>query len=300
MTLFFLSSELPGIEPGSTRNFQPPWPISQTLRWKNAIPRCTWNHSVLQNGDILSVSSKGTAAQSDGWKYQDIFANTAVTDSKFSQWLYFSSMQRMILMDHLIDAGASHTAKSSLQKLAIAFFKNFGKPDWLGEFKTFHSHQNILDEIGYPSYPVVCRSPQNIQAMRWLLFHQVVQPKRFPSFKISAKTKEAELYETQGVFQVNFFTVEWKTFDRISSSKHQSLNPAADAAITAVQEEKWGRFGACVRFSETWRRNFSLLVYESVEEFAVPLTVPIEIWWLSSKSRTGRPKTRNGKLLKPA
>ena len=31
------------------QNFQPPWPISQTLRWKNAS---IWNHSVLQNGEL--------------------------------------------------------------------------------------------------------------------------------------------------------------------------------------------------------------------------------------------------------
>ena len=38
--------------PGPRRNFQPPWPISQTLRWKNAIFTCIWNHSVLQNGEL--------------------------------------------------------------------------------------------------------------------------------------------------------------------------------------------------------------------------------------------------------
>ena len=33
------------------RNFLPPWPMSQTLRWTNAICTCIWNHSVLQHGE---------------------------------------------------------------------------------------------------------------------------------------------------------------------------------------------------------------------------------------------------------
>ena len=33
-------------------NFQPPWPISQTLRLKSAVFTCLWNHSVLQNGEL--------------------------------------------------------------------------------------------------------------------------------------------------------------------------------------------------------------------------------------------------------
>ena len=49
---FCLSCELPGISQGLWGNFQPPWPISQTLRWKNAIFTCIWNHSVLQNGEL--------------------------------------------------------------------------------------------------------------------------------------------------------------------------------------------------------------------------------------------------------
>ena len=33
--------------PGLLQNFQPSWPISQTLRWKNTSFICIWNHSVL-------------------------------------------------------------------------------------------------------------------------------------------------------------------------------------------------------------------------------------------------------------
>ena len=40
------------MNPGLWWNFQPPWPISQTLRWKNAVFTCIWNHSVLQNGKL--------------------------------------------------------------------------------------------------------------------------------------------------------------------------------------------------------------------------------------------------------
>ena len=37
---------------GLQQNVQLPWPISQTLRWKNAIFTCLWTHSVLQNGEL--------------------------------------------------------------------------------------------------------------------------------------------------------------------------------------------------------------------------------------------------------
>ena len=57
---------------------------------------------------------------SDGWKFQDNFANTAGTDSKIIQQLCFSSMRRITSMYHSSDAGASHTAKSQQQKLHFA------------------------------------------------------------------------------------------------------------------------------------------------------------------------------------
>ena len=44
-------------------NFQPPWPISQTLRCKNAIFTCTWNHSVLQNGELSFPNGKNSSSQ---------------------------------------------------------------------------------------------------------------------------------------------------------------------------------------------------------------------------------------------
>ena len=37
---------------GLRQNFQPPWPRSQTLRWKNAIFICMWNCFVLLNGEL--------------------------------------------------------------------------------------------------------------------------------------------------------------------------------------------------------------------------------------------------------
>ena len=46
-------------------------------------------------------------------------------------------MQRMTSMDHFNDAGASHIAKSSLQKSAIAFCHNLSESDWLREIKCF-------------------------------------------------------------------------------------------------------------------------------------------------------------------
>ena len=51
-----LNFKLSGIKTKSTLtlqlDFQSPWPISQTLRWKNAIFSCLWNHSVLPNGKL--------------------------------------------------------------------------------------------------------------------------------------------------------------------------------------------------------------------------------------------------------
>ena len=46
-------------------------------------------------------SARALQPQGDGWNFQDNFANTAGTDSKFSQWLSFSSMRRMTSMDRL-------------------------------------------------------------------------------------------------------------------------------------------------------------------------------------------------------
>ena len=70
-----------------------------------------------KTGDILSDSSqdtKVTSLQLQTLKWQKIisrsdnFANTESTDSKFSQQLCFSSMQRMTSMHCLCNAGASH------------------------------------------------------------------------------------------------------------------------------------------------------------------------------------------------
>ena len=45
------------------RNFQPPWPISQTLRWKNAIFTCIWNHFVLQNGELSFSNGRNSISR---------------------------------------------------------------------------------------------------------------------------------------------------------------------------------------------------------------------------------------------
>ena len=50
----------PGLQP----NFHSPWPITQTLRWKNAIFICTWNHSVLQSGEVGYRAGVGGTQQS--------------------------------------------------------------------------------------------------------------------------------------------------------------------------------------------------------------------------------------------
>ena len=62
--LFLLSCKLPGIKPWSTeQSFQPPWPISQTLRWKNAILTCIWNHSALQNGELSFPNGRNSISR---------------------------------------------------------------------------------------------------------------------------------------------------------------------------------------------------------------------------------------------
>ena len=51
--------------PGLLLNFQPPGPTSQTLKWKNAIFTCLWNHSVLQNGELSFSSAEWLAGRAD-------------------------------------------------------------------------------------------------------------------------------------------------------------------------------------------------------------------------------------------
>ena len=49
--------------PGVQRKFQPPWPISQTLRSKNAVFRCIWNHSVLQNSELSFSNGRNSISR---------------------------------------------------------------------------------------------------------------------------------------------------------------------------------------------------------------------------------------------
>ena len=49
--------------PGLRGNFQPPWPISQTLRWKNSIFTCIWNRSVLQNGELSFPNGRNSISR---------------------------------------------------------------------------------------------------------------------------------------------------------------------------------------------------------------------------------------------
>ena len=44
-------------------NFQPPWPISQTLGWKNAIFTSTWNSFVLQNGKFAFPNGQNSISR---------------------------------------------------------------------------------------------------------------------------------------------------------------------------------------------------------------------------------------------
>ena len=60
---------------GLRRNFQPPWPVIQTLRWKNAIFSCIRNHSVLQNGELSFPNARNSISRyffSQNLKFQFI------------------------------------------------------------------------------------------------------------------------------------------------------------------------------------------------------------------------------------
>ena len=73
--------------PGLRRNFQPPWPISQTLRWTNAVFTCIWNHSVLQNGELSFPNGQNSIS----WYF---FSQT----SKFCfSILMYSSVQSLVI-----------------------------------------------------------------------------------------------------------------------------------------------------------------------------------------------------------
>ena len=49
--------------PRLRRNFLPPSPINQTLRWPNAIFTCIWNHSVLQNGELPFCNGRNSISR---------------------------------------------------------------------------------------------------------------------------------------------------------------------------------------------------------------------------------------------
>ena len=72
---------------GLRGNFQPPWSISQTLRWNNAIFTCIWNHSVLQNGELSFPNGQNSIS----WYF---FSQT----SKFCfSILMYSSVQSLVI-----------------------------------------------------------------------------------------------------------------------------------------------------------------------------------------------------------
>ena len=50
-------------KPGLQQNFQPPYPVSQTLVWKNAIFTCIWKHSVLQNGELSFPNGRNSISR---------------------------------------------------------------------------------------------------------------------------------------------------------------------------------------------------------------------------------------------
>ena len=88
-----------------------------------------------QTGDLLSVSSKGTAAAKWRMKISRQFGTNCRYWLKHLQWLCFSTVQWMTSRPHFSDAGASLTEKSPLQKSAIAFCQNVSESEWLGERK---------------------------------------------------------------------------------------------------------------------------------------------------------------------
>ena len=94
--LFCLNYELPGIEPASMENFQLPWLISQTLRWKKPISICIWNHYVLQNGELSLPNRQIPKTQS-----VDLFCSSI---------LMFTSVQSLVI-------SSQRSTKSDVLKL---------------------------------------------------------------------------------------------------------------------------------------------------------------------------------------